>query len=444
MKNVLIIQYPGISHLNGGFNVSNTLKSLGYQISYFISEELVDYIKQNGFNYIISKTRPVLEAQGVVQFEKTIAYGYFSRLRDQSLGLNFENRRQDLFNALRQVSPNIIIVDSYAGSDFIFLYQYILKNCIKFYYLDTMLCSLDIANVPYINSKLLPKQRLLIYFDRLLRQNRKRMLRIFNKLIFLNHDTFTSIQKEIKKERISVKHLLDDSNYMQTTFTNISTLVTAPRELEFLPFLERKHRFYLGLYVNKNDLIRPISERLAEILSLNQKLIYISFGTIFVKSRFNDILRFLHILNFVLASFDNVQAVITYGGKSSILNLQKFSRIHSFDFLPQLYVLSKTTLFITHGGLNSIKESIYHDVPMLVYPLETDQVGNSRKIVYHGFGLNGNIRTDNKHQLESKIKRLLLEDIFKFNIQMFKQEVDFSYDIENTLTNLLNEQGVIY
>src|SRR6185295_9966685 len=36
---------------------------------------------------------------------------------------------------------------------------------------------------------------------------------------------------------------------------------------------------------------------------------------------------------------------------------------------PQLEILSKASLFITHGGLNSIKEAVYACVPMLVYPL---------------------------------------------------------------------------
>lgn len=54
--------------------------------------------------------------------------------------------------------------------------------------------------------------------------------------------------------------------------------------------------------------------------------------------------------------------------------------------IPQLALLSRAALFITHGGINSIKESIVSGVPMLVVPKLFDQPGNSARVVYHGLG----------------------------------------------------------
>src|ERR1019366_8543763 len=38
------------------------------------------------------------------------------------------------------------------------------------------------------------------------------------------------------------------------------------------------------------------------------------------------------------------------------------------EFVPQLQVLSQASLFVTHGGMNSVSEALWHEVPLLVFP----------------------------------------------------------------------------
>ncbi len=65
-------------------------------------------------------------------------------------------------------------------------------------------------------------------------------------------------------------------------------------------------------------------------------------------------------------------------------------------------LLSRADLFITHSGLNSIKESIFYAVPMLVFPIEfkTDHPGNAARIVYHVLGLRGDARKDSAPEIK--------------------------------------------
>ncbi len=42
-------------------------------------------------------------------------------------------------------------------------------------------------------------------------------------------------------------------------------------------------------------------------------------------------------------------------------------------FVPQLAVLARASLFVTHAGMNSASESLVHGVPMLLYPQTADQ-----------------------------------------------------------------------
>ena len=51
------------------------------------------------------------------------------------------------------------------------------------------------------------------------------------------------------------------------------------------------------------------------------------------------------------------------------------------SMLPQLSLLSKACLFITHGGANSTREALYYGVPMLIYPIDGDQFDVADRIV---------------------------------------------------------------
>ncbi|MEU0283242.1 macrolide family glycosyltransferase [Streptomyces sp. NPDC088147] len=54
--------------------------------------------------------------------------------------------------------------------------------------------------------------------------------------------------------------------------------------------------------------------------------------------------------------------------------------------VPQLDVLRHAELFITHGGMNSVMESLYNGVPMIVNPLMSEQHANGLRVEELGFG----------------------------------------------------------
>lgn len=56
-------------------------------------------------------------------------------------------------------------------------------------------------------------------------------------------------------------------------------------------------------------------------------------------------------------------------------------------YAPQLALLPRTRVLVTHGGANSVMESLAHGVPMLVSPICNDQPHNARFIAEAGAGL---------------------------------------------------------
>ena len=54
--------------------------------------------------------------------------------------------------------------------------------------------------------------------------------------------------------------------------------------------------------------------------------------------------------------------------------------------IPQITVLKQASLFITHGGMNSVSEAMIHGVPMLVIPFVSDQPANARQVEKLGLG----------------------------------------------------------
>ncbi len=55
-------------------------------------------------------------------------------------------------------------------------------------------------------------------------------------------------------------------------------------------------------------------------------------------------------------------------------------------YTPQISVLKQASLFITHGGMNSVSEALIHGVPMLVIPFVSDQPVNAEQVARLGLG----------------------------------------------------------
>lgn len=79
------------------------------------------------------------------------------------------------------------------------------------------------------------------------------------------------------------------------------------------------------------------------------------------------------------------RVVISSGGKRIALE-DLAENVSFYEFVPQLDLLPRVDVFVTHGGWNSVNEALYHDVPMVVCPQGKDQFTNAQTIVQLGAG----------------------------------------------------------
>jgi zeaxanthin glucosyltransferase len=116
---------------------------------------------------------------------------------------------------------------------------------------------------------------------------------------------------------------------------------------------------------------------------LNGKpLIYASFGTVQ-----NRNLHLYSAVSRAAASLD-AQVVLSMGGaERPELPGTTPGNLLVVPFAPQLELLERSSLMITHAGMNSTLECLAAGVPMVAVPIAHDQPGVSARIVWTGTGV---------------------------------------------------------
>jgi MGT family glycosyltransferase len=77
------------------------------------------------------------------------------------------------------------------------------------------------------------------------------------------------------------------------------------------------------------------------------------------------------------------------------------------DYLPQVQLLRRAALAVTHGGNNSVTEALTCGVPMLVLPFSTDQFAGAAAVENAGLGLVLDPNVASVTELERAARRLL-------------------------------------
>ena len=91
--------------------------------------------------------------------------------------------------------------------------------------------------------------------------------------------------------------------------------------------------------------------------------------------------------------------------------------------VPQLDVLKRAQVFVSHGGMNSINESTYFGVPLVMVPQQFEQAFNARRICRQGAGVMLKSGRITPHALRSAVQTILADPRYKQNADRLSRDI---------------------
>jgi MGT family glycosyltransferase len=90
---------------------------------------------------------------------------------------------------------------------------------------------------------------------------------------------------------------------------------------------------------------------------------------------------------------------------------------------PQIELLKRAALCITHAGLNSALEALAQGVPMVAIPIGFDQPGVAARIAYHGVGEFVEIEHPTSERLAQLIQRVRKNPSYRDRARYFQKVI---------------------
>src|SRR5215469_2520160 len=164
-----------------------------------------------------------------------------------------------------------------------------------------------------------------------------------------------------------------------TAVPRLAVITQTPKEFD-LPGIPWPPQFHYAGPFHESEAHAPIPFPWEK---LNGKpLIYASLGTL--------VNGLEHVYKIILAAVENLsefQVVLSIGTNIDPDRLEPIpANVITVRSAPQIELLKRAALCITHAGLNTTLESLAQGVPMVAIPIAYDQPGISARIAHHGVG----------------------------------------------------------
>jgi MGT family glycosyltransferase len=180
------------------------------------------------------------------------------------------------------------------------------------------------------------------------------------------------ITKQIKRlqgKGYPVKNILDIIQNDDSTHTIV---YTSP---EFQPCSET----FSDKYAFVGPSIRPATSKVEK---KRDKLIYISMGTV------NNNMMALYKRCLAALADTDYQVIMSVG---NLVSIEEFGvlpeNISVFTHVDQIAVLQQANIFVSHCGMNSVSESLYFGVPLVMLPQTSEQGGVAERVFQLGAGI---------------------------------------------------------
>lgn len=188
-------------------------------------------------------------------------------------------------------------------------------------------------------------------------------------------------------------------------YSKLAQLSQQPAEFEFPRQNLPPHFHFTGPYHNRTTR-KPVPFPFEQLT--DKPLIYASMGTII-----NPLPDFFQTIASACEGLD-AQLVISLGAGATPESLPPLpGNPLVVGYAPQLELLQKATLTITHAGMNTTLESLSNGVPMVAIPVMNDGPGVAARIAYTGVGEVVPLKELSVTKLRSAIVKVLTQESYK-------------------------------
>ncbi len=356
MSKIVFFCIPAHGHTNPTLGVVCELISRGHQVFYYSYNMMRDKIESTGAVFVSCDEydqEQRLDAKDGARIGKDLAFST-QILVDTTLALD-----DAVCEHMKELKPDCIVADSMA----VWGKAVALK-----------------LGIPFVSSTTT------FAFN----QHSAKIMKQSPGQIFGMIFSMSKINKNIKRlqdKGYPVKSVLD---IIQNDNNTDTIVYTSP---EFQPCSQT----FSDKYVFVGPSIRPVEN---VIEKKSDKLIYISMGTVI-----NDSVEFY---KKCIEAFANTkyQVIMSVGNLINIEDLGAIpDNITISRFVDQIAVLSQADVFLTHCGMNSVNESLYYKVPLVMFPQTSEQDGVATRVEQLGAGVR--LKNINVKSIRTTIENVL-------------------------------------
>ena len=415
--------------LNASFELVERLKKAGHEVGYASPRKVADRVEQENITFfqlpmIPEDASPPLPVfSGPFRKAKRFLFKLQNAKKRQLKTLN-QTKPHEFAALLDKEKPDLLVID-------IELHEYIFHAYAenqKFVLLSQWFTLWKGKDLPYLLTDTIPGKgwkgnTLMIALHWWIIKIRRSW--IFTKKKILSGGTDRrSILKALAIQKNFPLQLIRD-NYWPGPFTysKLPVISMTALEMEF-PHKSRPNLNYVGPMIYEQRQENVLDNKIDEIINLKnrtgKKLLYCSVSTLskgdtlFIKK--------------IIAAIQEEKEWLLVVGMGGLIEAKKWpispENVYLFSYVPQIKVLREADLSINHGGIHTINECIYFEVPMLVYSgKRSDQNGCAARVAHHQLGLIGDKDKEDSTMIKRKISAVLKSTTFRQNIKLLNNRL---------------------
>jgi MGT family glycosyltransferase len=214
-------------------------------------------------------------------------------------------------------------------------------------------------------------------------------------------------------KRVGLKIDWDDPG---ATVSKLAVITQTPKEFDFPGIPWPAHFHYAGPFHDDKGR-EPVPFPWKQLTG--KPVIYGSLGTLV--NGLGDVYK--HILKAV-EPVEDVQLILSIGNNISPESLGRIpANAIVVRSAPQIELLKRAALCITHAGLNTVLESLAQGVPMVAIPIAYDQPGTAARIAYHGVGELVELDELTTERLRGLIEKVLQDPSYRERAGYFRKVI---------------------